>query len=172
MSAMSWTLHLNEKFTCPGCGYNIFYPRMGETCANCGFNYGQPSIEKNSVGTNPVTEYRRTRVYISGPLTTGMLTKNVRQAFDAATVLLERGYAVYVPHTNVLWEIVHPATYQTWLDHDFEWVVACDAVLRLPGASKGGDEEVELALRSKIPVYHSLDTLTACEQARRDYAKV
>jgi hypothetical protein len=103
----------------------------------------------------------RTRVYISGPLTTGMLTGNVRTALDAAAELLRRGYAVYVPHANVLWEIVHPESYETWMQHDFEWVLACDVVLRLPGTSPGGDREVALAIEYGIPVYYSLDTLCA-----------
>ena len=33
----------------------------------------------------------------------------------------------------------------------------CDAVLRLPGASKGADNDVQLARERGIPVYHDLD---------------
>lgn len=32
----------------------------------------------------------------------------------------------------------------------------CDAVLRLPGASKGADNDVKIALERGIPVYHNL----------------
>jgi hypothetical protein len=111
---------------------------------------------------------RRTRVYVSGPLTTGMLTANVRRALDAATALLERGFAVYVPHTNILWELVHPASYEDWITHDFEWVTACDVVLRLDGESHGGDREVALAVNRGITVHRSLDMLFACERPTRE----
>ena len=33
----------------------------------------------------------------------------------------------------------------------------CDAVLRLPGASKGADEDVRLARERGLPVYHHVD---------------
>ena len=33
----------------------------------------------------------------------------------------------------------------------------CDAVLRLPGASKGADNDVKIALERGIPVYHRLE---------------
>lgn len=112
---------------------------------------------------------RRTRVYVSGPLTKGMLTSNVHRALDAASELLRRGYAVYVPHTNVLWEIAHPPidnpleAEAVWLAHDFEWVAACDVLLRLPGASPGADKEVELAHKLGIPVYYALEILLGNE---------
>lgn len=102
---------------------------------------------------------RRTRVYVSGPLTTGMLTANVRRAADAANELLEAGFAVYLPHTNVLWEMMSPPIddyekgYEKWLGHDFEWVAACDLTLRLAGESHGADREGELALKLGQKIY-------------------
>jgi hypothetical protein len=33
----------------------------------------------------------------------------------------------------------------------------CDAVLRLPGESKGADQDVKIATERGIPVYHSLE---------------
>jgi hypothetical protein len=35
----------------------------------------------------------------------------------------------------------------------------CDAVLRIPGESKGADGDVELAGKLGLPVYHRLDEL-------------
>ena len=35
----------------------------------------------------------------------------------------------------------------------------CDAVLRLPGISKGADNDVKIALERGIPVYHRLEDL-------------
>ena len=33
----------------------------------------------------------------------------------------------------------------------------CDAVLRLPGASKGADEDVRKAMEQGLKIYHSLE---------------
>ena len=38
----------------------------------------------------------------------------------------------------------------------------CDAVLRLPGASKGADQDVAIARRRGIPVYHRLNDVPGC----------
>lgn len=48
-------------------------------------------------------------------------------------------------------QILHP-TAGRLLEH-------CDAVLRLPGESKGADSDVAIARRRGIPVYHSLDEI-------------
>lgn len=104
---------------------------------------------------------RRTRVYVAGPLTLGDPIRNVRAAVDAATALLERGYAPFVPHLNEFWHFAAAQTEATWLAWDFEWLAACDVLLRLPGVSVGADQEVALATELGIPVYYSLDSLCA-----------
>ncbi|MFP5075802.1 DUF4406 domain-containing protein [Rhizobium sp. YIM 134829] len=38
----------------------------------------------------------------------------------------------------------------------------CDAVLRLPGESKGADNDVRIALERGIPVYHRLEDVPGC----------
>lgn len=38
----------------------------------------------------------------------------------------------------------------------------CDAVLRLPGPSKGADEDVRLATERGIPVYHRIEDVPGC----------
>jgi hypothetical protein len=38
----------------------------------------------------------------------------------------------------------------------------CDAVLRLPGASKGADEDVRLAKERGLAVYHNLAEIPGC----------
>lgn len=38
-------------------------------------------------------------------------------------------------------------------------IARCDAILRVPGESKGADQDVKLAMELGIPVYHSLDEL-------------
>ena len=40
----------------------------------------------------------------------------------------------------------------------------CDAVLRLPGKSKGADEDVRLARERNLPVYFSLGEVPGCDE--------
>ena len=40
----------------------------------------------------------------------------------------------------------------------------CDAVLRLPGESKGADTDVQLALARGIPVYRHVDEVPGCSR--------
>ena len=43
--------------------------------------------------------------------------------------------------------------YERWLEYDMEWLTACDALVRLPGESKGADREVARAKELGIEVY-------------------
>ncbi|MGN7801408.1 DUF4406 domain-containing protein [Ensifer sp. 22521] len=42
----------------------------------------------------------------------------------------------------------------------------CDAVLRLPGDSKGADNDVRIARERGIPVYYRLEDVPGCGEAR------
>jgi hypothetical protein len=46
-------------------------------------------------------------------------------------------------------EILHPTAHRL--------LERCDAVLRLPGASKGADNDVKIATERGLPVYHSIE---------------
>lgn len=100
-------------------------------------------------------------VYIAGPYTKGGEILNVRQAVLAAQRIAEAGHTPFVPHLNHLWEAIHPNDYRFWMNLCFDWVVKCDALLRLPGESSGADEEVILALTEGIPVFHDIEGLLA-----------
>lgn len=91
-------------------------------------------------------------VYVAGPYT-GNEEENVATALRAATVLLGAGLYPYVPHLSHYWEAQYAHHYEVWMELDFGWVRRCDAVLRLPGASKGADREVELARSLGLPVF-------------------
>ena len=41
-------------------------------------------------------------------------------------------------------------------------ITRCDAVLRLPGASKGADEDVRLATERGLQVFHNLNDVPGC----------
>ena len=105
-------------------------------------------------------------VYVSGNLTTDKkFLQNIGNALDAATALLKLGYAVYVPHLNYFWEAQAASSiqwdndYRVWITMDYAWIDKCDAILRLPGASNGGDKEVAYAGRNNIPVFYSIEDL-------------
>ena len=104
---------------------------------------------------------RKTRVYVAGPYTQGDPAVNVRNAIQAGDDLMTAGYAVFIPHLSHFQHLLFPGPYQDWIDHDNEWVPACDAVLRLPGDSPGADKEVELAEHLGLPVFGSVKELCA-----------
>ena len=99
------------------------------------------------------------KVYIAGPITIGDQDINVSRAIDAADKLLNLGHVPFVPHLNYFWHSRYPKSHDEWLDYDFEWLPVCDCLLRLPGESKGADEEVAEAELRKIPVYHNIDRI-------------
>ena len=51
-------------------------------------------------------------------------------------------------------EIVYPTAHRL--------LTRCDAVLRLPGASKGADEDVRLANERGLPIYYRLGEVPGC----------
>lgn len=109
----------------------------------------------------------RTRVYVAGPITLGDVDENIRQAIAAGKMLLDRGYAPFVPHLSHFAEplatwMVDPLRYEIWLDLDRSFIAVCDALLRIPGESRGADREVAWAVELGIPVFHTLDVLYDC----------
>jgi hypothetical protein len=91
-------------------------------------------------------------VYVAGPYT-GDEEANVARAIAAGDILLRAGIAPYVPHLSHFWHQLHPHGYEVWMDLDFSWVQRCDALLRLPGESKGADREVSIAHEHYKPVF-------------------
>lgn len=106
----------------------------------------------------------RIKVYVAGPYTIAPL-ENTLTAIDAADRLLSLGYAPFIPHLSHFWDERHTHDYPTWIDWCLEWVKCCDAILRLPGESKGADIETELAAAIDIPVFESIEDL---HQAMQD----
>ena len=106
------------------------------------------------------------KVYVAGPIRIGNVAHNLARAIDAADELLEAGFTPYVAHANYIWEIAHPKSDATWMRHDLEWLLACDAVLRLPGESVGADEEVAFAAARGIPVFYGLAALKLWADSR------
>lgn len=94
-------------------------------------------------------------VYIAGPLhSSGIELENCRRAILQAERLLSLGFAVVVPHFTALWHFASPHDPQYFILNDIEILARCDALFRLPGVSRGSDEEVAYALAHGIPVFH------------------
>lgn len=114
-------------------------------------------------------------IYIAGPITKGDPVWNAAQADRAAFELMERGFAVINPMLT-MWAGAAEAggtrpdpkahgpfetlTHETWVKTSLALVERCDAVLRLPGDSRGADAEVAHADLKGIPVYYSVEDVT------------
>ncbi|WP_210529553.1 DUF4406 domain-containing protein [Rubellimicrobium arenae] len=121
-------------------------------------------------------------ILIAGPYRSGTgddperMAANLRRLEEAAWPIFRKGHvpmigewvALPVLHGaggsqvgDALYDrVMHPTAHRL-LQH-------CDAVLRLPGASTGADNDVRIARERGIPVYHSLDEIpldTALEPA-------
>lgn len=110
----------------------------------------------------------RYRIYVAGPMSNGennqmgyyTVVHNIRQGLEAGRKLADLGYAPLVPHMdhfNALFQA--PGSYCQSLEIDDAWLIKADGVLRLSGPSKGADAEVALAVRHKIPVFTSIESL-------------
>lgn len=92
------------------------------------------------------------RVFISSPYTLGDTAENVRAQHDAFNALMRLGHIPFAPLLSHYQQLVHPASWQEWIDWDLVWVGQCQVVLRLPGESNGADIECARANELKIPV--------------------
>jgi hypothetical protein len=99
------------------------------------------------------------KIYIASPYRVGDVGQNVRAQMEVFDLLVTMGYVPFAPLLFHFQHIVFPLPEEVWLELDFEWVRACDAVLRLPGESRGADMEVEVAKVANIPVFTSIQDL-------------
>jgi len=116
-------------------------------------------------------------ILIAGPYSSGTnddpqrMRKNLRALETAALPVYRAGHIPLIgewlalPLLEVagsrqigspLWEeIVYPVAHRL--------LARCDAVLRLPGESKGADNDVRLARERGLPVYHRIEDIPGCE---------
>lgn len=93
------------------------------------------------------------RIYVSGPYTLDP-EKCTRAAIHAGNVLLDAGFAPFVPHLSHFWHtLVGERHYEDWMRIDLAWASVCDVMLRLPGESSGADREVAMAEDAGISVF-------------------
>jgi hypothetical protein len=98
-------------------------------------------------------------VYIACPYTKGDVAVNVHNALKVADQLVELGFIPYVPIWTHFWHLVSPHPYEFWTEMDLEFVKKCDCILRIPGESKGADNEMAFAQSLNMPVYYSVEEL-------------
>lgn len=99
-------------------------------------------------------------VYIAGPMSKGPLEMNIRNAVYAGRTLLSFDINPVIPHLYCFMEMMFPLQdYERWMKFDFELIKRCDALLRIPGESKGSDREVEFAQKHNIPTFRDIESL-------------
>ncbi len=99
------------------------------------------------------------KVYIASPYTKGDVAVNVRTQLEMANKLMDLGFAPFAPLYSHFQHMAFPRPYEDLIKIDLEWVKVCDAVLRLPGESKGADGEVLYATDLNIPVFYTVEEL-------------
>lgn len=92
-------------------------------------------------------------IYVAGPYSLGDPLTNVQSMMDTASKLRGLGGVPFVPLLAHFWDQRHPMPYECWMEGCKVWVTKCSALYRMPGESKGADEEVKLAKRLGIPVF-------------------
>jgi hypothetical protein len=107
---------------------------------------------------------KRLRVYVAGPISKGDVPANIRAGIDAGLRLLTAGYAPMIPHLSALVEpdaLIGTPRYEDWMETDFAWIAAADALVRIPGDSAGADREIEHAEKHGVPVFYGVDAFLA-----------
>jgi hypothetical protein len=111
------------------------------------------------INIDSVRKERIVRVYLASPYTIGNQQDNVDCQINMAAYLLDRGFFPFAPLLCHYIDQKHPRDYDVWLKWCIAWLPQCNAVLRLPGHSRGADLEVELAISKNIPVFHIVGDL-------------
>ncbi len=100
------------------------------------------------------------KVYIAAPYTKGDQVVNVQTAITTGEILSGYGFVPFVPHLTMFWHLIYSHEAEFWYHYDNEWLSVCDCILRLPGESKGADDEVVLAKGLNKPVFYDIKELT------------
>ena len=121
-------------------------------------------------------------ILIAGPYRSGtgddpvLLRRNLDSLEEAAWPIFRAGHlpmigewvALPVLASAGVTDVAHPLAADVMYPTAERLLDRCDAVLRLPGDSRGADQDVAIALRRGIPVYTSLEQVPGvAETARR-----
>jgi hypothetical protein len=107
-------------------------------------------------------------IMIAGPYSSGARTSderhsNLEQLNRAGLALFEKGHVPVIGVNNALPLIAvagDQASEAIMMPLSTALIARCDACLRIGGASKGADEEVELFKKAGKPVYTSVDEIS------------
>ena len=102
---------------------------------------------------------KKIKVYIASPYTIGDQAINVKRQIDCFEELRNLGFIPFAPLMSHFQHMAHPRSYESWLEWDFQWLEACDYLLRLDGESRGADLEVEHAKLKGIPIFYSVEDM-------------
>ena len=97
-------------------------------------------------------ERRRLRVYVAGPISTGVFD-GLHRGVAAGRQLFLDGLAPFVPHFDAFF-FLPDGNWNAYLEYDLEYILTADAVYRLAGESKGADLECQKAEELGIPVFY------------------
>jgi len=98
-------------------------------------------------------------IYIASPYNIGDKLTNVKKSLEVANILMDKGFIPYAPLLNHFQDEMFPRPEKDWIEFDLRWLYKCDALLRLPGESKGADEEVRSANKVGTPIFYSIEEL-------------
>lgn len=102
------------------------------------------------------------RVYVAHPIAYGDQFDNVRNALLTADKLIDMGHTPFVPHMNVLWQMITGRKdVDAWLQWDEVWIKQCECLLRLDKTtpSRGCDHEERIATLNRIPIFYSIEDM-------------
>lgn len=100
-------------------------------------------------------------IYIAGPISVGDYLANIGSGIDVGERVARMGLVPFIPHLDILWLLRHPKkkTWEERLQYDEQVILRCDAIIRIPGESRGADREEAFAKRHRIPVFHHMKDL-------------
>lgn len=94
-------------------------------------------------------------VYLSGPISRGDKVRNFAEPCAVQVRLMKQGFSVHNPMLTMMLPGNEDIAHKDWIALDLPMVERCDAVYRLPGESRGADQEVSHAKSCGIPVVYS-----------------
>lgn len=122
---------------------------------------------------------KRMLILIAGPYRSGTdddpqkMLENLRRLEQASWPIFQAGHIPMIGEWVALpiWQVAGGKTIGDALYDQILYPTAvrliehCDALLRLPGQSKGADNDVQLAKERGIPVYHITDEIPVYQEA-------
>ena len=102
------------------------------------------------------------KVYVVGPYSAedeSEIEHNVDAAIRMGEHIAEAGFVPFIPHLFHFWGRCYPHEYEFWMMQDIEWLKVCDAILRLPGESRGADREVGIAQDLGLRLFFSIENV-------------